>query len=227
MDSETEKPKLRHSAVIFDRDGTLIETEEGLAKARAETVRKFLDRTITPELNEATKGKGAKGIFSYYLKELGGDPSLLDQMVGSFRASLTKIYITEGVKPIPGAVDLVKRLKNEGLRLAIGTGASKNSATLLLNLAGFNSSDFEVVVTGDSVISQKPSPETFLSAAGRLHLAPFQCVVIGDAQNDLTAARFAGIPTIYYNPNGREEIKQNTATVTSLSRINNKLIQSL
>ena len=228
MNQEVETiPRFRHPAIIFDRDGTLIASEPVLMEARRETVKKFLGADLSLEMNQASFGKSAEAMCEMYIQEYGGDPSLLERMVLYFRATYNEIYETDGIQPIVGGVELIKDLKKEGLRLAIGTGGNKLKAARFLEMAGYDMGDFEVITSRGDVHQDKPNPEIFLRTAGALKLAPFQCVVVGDAKNDLTAARLSGMPTIHYNPDGITNFSHNMAIVTNLSQITNEKIQSL
>ena len=220
-------PRFKHPAVIFDRDGTLIQTEPVLMRARRETVGKFLGKELDLEWNRDSFGKSAEAMCALYIERYGGDMSQLEEMVKFFRAAYNHIYETEGIQPVEGGLDMIRNLKKEGLRLTIGTGGNKAKAGKFLEMAGYDLSDFEVVTSRGDVLHDKPNPEIFLHTAGALNLAPFQCVVVGDSKNDLIAARLSGMPTIQYDPEVLTRFDSNLAVVNKLSEITNDRIQSL
>ena len=94
---------------------------------------------------------------------------------------------------LPGAVDYLHRLRDRGVKTALGS-ASKN-APLILDRLGI-ASLFDVVVDGNAVSKAKPDPEVFLKAACELDTPPAHCVVFEDAEAGIEAAVRAGMGTV-------------------------------
>jgi beta-phosphoglucomutase len=94
---------------------------------------------------------------------------------------------------LPGARELLERLKTEGIRTALGS-ASKNAPLILerLGIAGL----FDAVMDGNAVSRAKPDPEVFLKGAEALGLSPSLCVVFEDALAGIEAARSGGMRVI-------------------------------
>jgi beta-phosphoglucomutase len=94
---------------------------------------------------------------------------------------------------LPGAKNFLLRLKNNGIRIALGS-ASKNAPLILgrLNIADL----FDAVIDGNAVSKAKPDPEVFLKGAAALGLAPEQCVVFEDALAGIEAAKNGGMKVI-------------------------------
>lgn len=98
-------------------------------------------------------------------------------------------------KAADGVLALLSDLKANGFRLAIGSSAPRANLDVFwgpLGLADY----FQATVTKEQVVEGKPSPETFLKAAGMLSLAPQRCVVVEDALHGVQAARAAGMPVV-------------------------------
>ena len=94
---------------------------------------------------------------------------------------------------LPGAMDLLKDLKEKGIKIAIGS-SSRNSPLILekIGLSDF----FDTTVDGNDISKSKPDPEVFLLAAEKLGTAPEDCVVIEDADAGVEAALSAGMKVI-------------------------------
>ena len=98
-------------------------------------------------------------------------------------------------KAADGVLALLSDLKADGFRPAIGSSAPRANLDVFwgpLGLADY----FQATVTKEQVVEGKPSPETFLKAAGMLSLAPQRCVVVEDALHGVQAARAAGMPVV-------------------------------
>jgi len=94
---------------------------------------------------------------------------------------------------LSGAKEYLERLKNAGIRIALGS-ASKNAPLILekLKISGF----FDVVMDGNSVSKTKPNPEVFLKCAAALELLPEHCVVFEDAFAGIEAAKAGGMKVV-------------------------------
>ena len=100
---------------------------------------------------------------------------------------------------LEGAEDYLKKLKSEGILIALGS-ASKN-APMILDKLGITEY-FDAVVDGNSVSKAKPDPEVFLKGAELLGLAPADCTVFEDSQAGIEAARNAGCQVIAIDKGG-------------------------
>lgn len=112
-------------------------------------------------------------------------------------------YYVESIETItpkdlfPGAVDLLRELRQAGIKIAIGS-ASKNARTVIDKLGIGNLVD--TIADGDSVQAPKPAPDLFLHAAQQIGLAPDRCVVVEDATVGVQAAIAAGMRSIGIGP---------------------------
>ena len=100
---------------------------------------------------------------------------------------------------LEGAEDYLKKLKNDGVLIALGS-ASKN-APMILEKLGITDY-FDAIVDGNSVSAAKPDPEVFLKGAELLGLDPKDCVVFEDSQAGIEAARNTGCGVIAVDKGG-------------------------
>ena len=178
------------SAVIFDFDGVILETETpDFETWRDEYVSHGveLDRSLW-----AGFVGGRPGIFDPYghLEELAGHP--IDRDVVGARRRKRYLSRVESSPVLPGVVDYMAGAKAMGLKLGVASSSSREwveghltRRDLMRNVGA--------VRCRDDVTNVKPDPELFLSAATALGISPARCVVIEDSANGVTAAKRAGM----------------------------------
>lgn len=186
-DSSPETSSARAPAVLFDLDGTLMDSNyEHVAgwrvafqRARIEIPNAFLHRCI-----------GLRGdlLVQAVLREAGGsgrhDAQKLDQIHKQyFQRKLP------GIRPLPGAADLLHALSRMRRPWAIASGGDKRSVEKMIRQLPVRRET--TVVTADDVAEAKPEPDVFLVAARRLGISLSDCIVVGDSVWDLLAARRA------------------------------------
>ena len=181
-------------AVIFDLDGVLVDSSEfhfEAWKAWAEEVG-LADR-VTRQWFRATFGRRNPDVFNTLYDT---DPSEDEMRRQSDRKEqIFRERASGRLEPLEGARELVASLHEAGVRLALGTSAPRENATMMieeLRLASF----FDARVTGDDVTTGKPDPEVFLKAAERLDVPPQRCLVIEDAAAGVDAAHNAGMAAV-------------------------------
>jgi len=101
---------------------------------------------------------------------------------------------------LPGALELLKELRQAGIKIAIGS-ASKNARTVVERLGIADRVD--AIADGYSVERSKPAPDLFLYAAQQLGLSPAACLVVEDAASGIEAALAAGMATVGLGPRER------------------------
>ena len=179
-------------ACIFDLDGVIVDTAKYhfiAWRALAEE----LGFTFTEEDNERLKGVSRMQSLEILL-EIGGKQFSEKQKIEMAHRKNT-LYVTyiEKMTPeeiLPGVLEFLQELRNEGIKIAIGS-ASKNTPMILeqIHLWGM----FDAVVDGNSINEAKPNPQVFLKGAERLNVEPANSVVFEDAIAGVEAARNAGM----------------------------------
>lgn len=195
------------SALIFDVDGTLAETEELHRIAFNEAFAEFgLDWYWSQEAYRVLLGvSGGKERIRHFVETtLDGQHCFvdLDDGIARLHRRKTDIYtrlVAAGRAELrPGVRELIDYAKANDIRLAIATTTSLPNVDALLAAAygDAGGSIFEFVCAGDSVPAKKPAPDIYLDALLKLGLSADECIAIEDSRNGLLSARAAGIPTI-------------------------------
>lgn len=195
---------MQASALIFDVDGTLAETEEVHRQAFNDAfVKAGLDwrwgRTVYKQLLQVAGGKERIRAFDWTRR---GPPSLSADGIADLHRIKTDRYVelvAQRACPLrPGVAELLATARNRGQCLAIATTTSRaNIEALLAAVIGSHWSDmFEAVVAGDEVPLKKPAPDVYLEILRRLDLPASECVAFEDSGNGLKSAGQAGISVI-------------------------------
>lgn len=195
---------LHATALIFDVDGTLAETEEVHRQAFNDAfVTAGLDwhwgRTIYKELLQVAGGKERIRAFDWRRR---GPPALSADGISDLHRLKTNRYvelIAQGACPLrSGVAELLGAAQGRGQRLAIATTTSRaNIEALLTTAIGTHWDDmFEAVVAGDEVPRKKPAPDVYLEILRRLGLPASECLAFEDSGNGLKSAGQAGISAI-------------------------------
>lgn len=178
-------------AVIFDLDGVIIDTKELHYLAW----KKFwAKRGIEHTYDDFIKKFGIpnQDIFKELYENMGVDElnDLCEEKEVYFRE------LSEGkLMPMKGAAGLIKSLKKEGYKIALGTSCQKSNIEFIMKQIGLKAY-FDVIVCAADIKSGKPNPEIFLKAAEMLNVKPLECVVIEDSLHGIEAAIRAGMKCI-------------------------------
>lgn len=183
-------------AVIFDLDGTIVDTAPDLHDQLEITLRQH-DRPCPPlaDVREMI-GDGARVLIETGFAATGGWPA--DADLDLLYAGFLERYTAEPMKlskPFPGLGPLLDELGAADLRLGVCTNkpqAPSERILVALGLAG----RFEAVVGGDVLPVRKPDPGHLGAVLERLGCAPEAAVMVGDSANDVAAARGVGLPCV-------------------------------
>jgi len=180
----------RYAGLIFDMDGTILDTEPTHRKAWYEVLARYgmhFDEQAMIALNGSPTWRLAEVIIEANQADL--DPHLLAQE----KNAAVKAMLLDCVRPLP-LIDVVKAW--HGRRpMSVGTGSESAVAEALLAHLGLRHY-FDAVIAADHVQHHKPAPDTFLLCAERMGVQPSQCVVFEDADFGLQAARAAGMDAV-------------------------------
>jgi phosphoglycolate phosphatase len=183
----------RLGAVLFDLDGTLIDSAPDLAGACNEMrVERGLDPLPYERLRRMV-GSGARGMVGASFGLAPGNPGyaeLRDEFLDRYEARMTR-----ETKVFDEMVPILAWLAREGLPWGIVTNKATRFAAPLVAALGLET-QAATLVCGDTVAHSKPHPAPLLEAARRLALAPERCVYVGDDRRDVDAGRAAAMVTV-------------------------------
>ena len=181
------------SAVLFDLDGTLIDSAPDLGAA-ADKMR--TDRSLEPlplSLYRPMAGAGARGMIAVAFGLTPQDAAfeaLKEEFFCNYEARLVhSTYVFDGV------AELIAQICDFGLKWGVVTNKSARF-TLPLTRAMSLFSTAQTIISGDTVSYAKPHPAPLLEAARQLNLLPDRCIYVGDDERDIVAGRAAGMQTV-------------------------------
>lgn len=189
-------------AVIFDVDGTLVDSERmghRVAFNEAFAHLGLPDRWTVEQYGELLAITGGRRRLATYFLGRGLEPvhcvALADEL-HPIKTAMFRHMVREGAIPLrPGARRLVGSLQRQGVRLFVATTGQPDWVQPLLELH-FGGSTFERVVTGADVRALKPNPEVYQSVLQGGGLDPARVVAVEDSGNGVRAAHAAGIPCL-------------------------------
>jgi len=183
-------------AIIFDMDGVILDSEYGFVNSKQQVLQELgvnIDKTYHYKFFGTT--------FEYVWTEMKKEfnlPISVEEGIERGEKIRKEIKERDGLKTIPGVLDLIKHFHESGVKLAIASSSPMED--IIETVETFNIKDcFEVLVTGRDCENSKPFPDVFLKAAEELKVDPKNCIVIEDSKNGTIAAKAAGMVCIGYN----------------------------
>jgi HAD superfamily hydrolase (TIGR01509 family) len=186
-------------AVIFDVDGTLIDSVDLHARAWQEALAHFGKR-VEYERVRYQIGKGGDQLMPVFLSEEELDK--FGDELEKYRGELFKREYLSRVKGFPSVRELFERIKREGLQTALASSAKGDELKTYKKIAGIEDL-VEEETSSDDADKSKPHPDIFEAALARLgDPEPAEVIVIGDTPYDAEAAGKAGLKTIGFLSGG-------------------------
>ena len=194
--------------VIFDLDGTLIDSVEAHAQAWGRAFAAFGKPVPFEEVREQI-GKGGDQLMPVFLTP--EEQSAFGEALEEHRGLLFRKDYMPHVRPFPMVVPLFERLVEDGKRVALGSSSAKEDLDYFIELLGIRRF-LDASTNADDVDASKPEPDVFLEALRRLgHPRKDDVIVVGDAPWDAIAAGRAGLRTVGLLGGGFSEEQLRTA----------------
>jgi len=180
-------------AVLFDLDGTLLDTAPDLAGAVNELrVEAGLERLPLAALAPMCSF-GARGMLQAGLDLTQDDADYADThgaFIERYRARMTR-----DTRPFAGMRELIRQIVDSGWRWGVVTNKATALAEPIMEAVAFNPAP-DCVVGADQAGRMKPDPASLLLACERMRLDPRRCIYVGDSDRDMAAGKAAGMATI-------------------------------
>jgi len=198
------------SAVVFDMDGVLVDSEHLWDEVREQLAADWGGR-YSPDAQRAMMGMSSLEWSRYMHEELGlpQSPREIDEEV--VRRMLDRYR--EGLPLIEGAVGAVRRLE-AAFPLAVASSSNRPLIDAVLAEAGLDDA-FATTVSSEEVPRGKPAPDVYVEAARRLGVEPGRCAAVEDSSNGIRAAHAAGMRVIAF-PNERYPPDENAIALADV-----------
>lgn len=181
-------------AVLFDMDGTLLDSER-LWDVAVYELSASMGRELTAEVRESTLGNSMRGSLRKIFAHVGREatPDAMDEAARWLNSRVTELF-SAGLPWRPGAQDALDTARAAGARCALVTNTERVLTELALDTLGRDR--FDATVCGDEVADAKPAPDPYLRAAELLGVDPGHCVAVEDSPTGTMAAVAAGCGVI-------------------------------
>ena len=204
MPSGFPKPRRMLTALIFDLDGTLADTNEAHTQS---WVRGLAEHgyTLDADRIRPEMGKGGDNLFP---DVLGQDAEARDgeAVRKSVGEAYKKIAAEQKLTLFDGAVELLDELRRRGIKTALATSSGEGDLTATFGSLGVDLREHvDEVVMKDDVERSKPFPDIVLAALEKLKLSPAECAMVGDTPHDAEAAKKAGVIAIGFLAGGMND----------------------
>jgi len=205
---------MNYSAVIFDMDGVLIDSEPLHQKVGLKMLRD-LNIPINREMFLRFTGTTVLSMWEILVKENNLKQNPVELTVDYNRQIIENLKVSSDVKLMDGVRDVLKNLKSKKIPIALASSSNKELIDEMLQKFSIEEY-FDIIVSGSDVKHSKPHPEIFLMAAKKLGISPSKCIVVEDSTNGTIAAKHAGMFCVGYKPStNSHELKDASVIIKS------------
>lgn len=187
-------------AVLWDMDGTLIDSEEFHWICWRDTMASE-GVPITHEQFLSSFGQRNDSILAGWLGS-AATPDRMDRLGNAKEELYRELIRKNGISPLSGVAGLLRRLYEEGWLQAIASAAPRENIEVVLEALSATHR-FQGIVGAEDVHKGKPDPEVYLTAASRVGALPDRCIVVEDAVAGIEGAHKAGMRSIGVSHNGK------------------------
>jgi phosphoglycolate phosphatase len=184
------------TAVVFDLDGTLVDTAPDLAAAMNAALRRHGRPAVALDSVRHMVGDGARKLLMRGFEDTGGLPG--DAVLTDAMQHFLDYYgenISAGSQAFPGLLSTLAALRRQGCVFGVCTNKFEGFSRKLLADIGIIE-HFAAVVGGDTLTVRKPDPAHILATVERMGARLETAVMVGDSATDVRAARAAGVPVV-------------------------------
>lgn len=192
-------------AVIFDMDGVIVDTESIWKRAEKETF-SSVGVKITDRLSKITENLTTKEVTKFWFDRYPWQHKSLKEVENDVICMVEQLIIKEG-KAICGIEELLNNLKNKNIKIALATNSPVRLIPIILEKLALTDY-FEVTCSAEDELEGKPSPEVYISAARKLNIPPENCLAIEDSFSGLLSAKKAGMKTVHFTRNHKQNFNQ-------------------
>lgn len=179
------------TAVLFDLDGTLVDSVPGIYDAVSRVLDELQHPTCSPRQLRDWVGNGSRNLMA---RAIGSDdPIAVQTALTAFERHYAQTLMNTSL--YPGVLEGLEQLQQAHIALACVTNKARAFTLPMLNMLGL-SGYFSTVLGGDDMRQLKPAPAGLLQACAALQVALSDTIMVGDSANDLKAAQAAGIESM-------------------------------
>ncbi|MBP3266226.1 MAG: HAD family phosphatase [Lachnospiraceae bacterium] len=187
-------------AVIFDLDGTILDTEKYYRICWPKACEHF-GFTLTDDMYLQLRSFGRPFVFDRF-REWFGDSFNYDEVRAYRKVIYEEIVKEHGISLKTGAMNALNWLKENGILRAVATATDLERTGRYLKSVGLDNS-FDKICSAADCKFGKPAPDVYLEAVRQLGLDPFECIAVEDAPNGILSASRAGLKVVFV-PDQRE-----------------------
>ncbi|MFK7941236.1 MAG: HAD family hydrolase [Roseovarius sp.] len=188
------------AAVLFDCDGVLVDSEV----LTNQLIRDDLaDHGLELSLEQTMDHFVGSTMWGVAEKAVGMGATLPDDWIPTFYAKMYDV-MADKVEAVPGAADLLDRLIDVGIQVAVGSNGPVSKMDITLNKTDLMSRVSPHVYSAQDLANPKPAPDVYLHAAERLGVSPEVCIVVEDSVSGAKAAVAAGMRCIGFAAIGQQ-----------------------
>jgi len=193
LPAETESQEIMIKAVIFDVDGTLIDSNDVHAQSWVDAFQEF-NKSVGFDAVRSQIGKGGDQLMPIFLKQEEIDA--FGEALEKRRAAILKAAYLHTIQPFPGVRGLFKYLQGKGVKIALASSAKQDELAFYKRL--LNIEDLvDVEASSDDAEKSKPAPDIFTSVLGKLREIDLSDILaIGDTPYDAVASGKAGLKCV-------------------------------
>jgi beta-phosphoglucomutase len=204
-------------AVLWDMDGTLVDTERVAWRAMQLAFREAAGIALSEDLFNSLLGRSELDFYQHVAGQYGLSRALLASIQECFDNAYLPLLAQ--VPPLPGAVEKVREFAARAPQ-ALVTGSSRTQADAVLTALDVGAAFLQIVASGN-YRRGKPDPEPYLLAARQLGVAPEACLAIEDSPAGVASARAAGMKVagVHAGNAGRYDISEADAEYSTLHEL--------